>query len=508
MSQWRFPRDVGLRVDYDDRTPFGSPITTAAAERTRSLFQSAIDHVRAHGLGGLHGSVHRLLDAVIAGDDFAAIAERHDDRWSLRAGVLYPDAQDAPPVSVAMERSNGAHLSAMVDAATWPVLHDWIASLSNEGLADVPEIPTVLRDFLEALAERGLVERCECPPTDARVVGDLTFVGHNSVLVDSGSTRVIADPFLFAEDDAHPGQYQPLSVRQLGPIDAVVITHSHPDHFDPASLLRFPSDIRVIVPVVERETILTTDMARRLAELGFSDVHTMAWGESTTVGDVEISALAFFGEQPTDGDVLHPEVSNHGNTYVVRTPTFGVALLADSGRDHRGDVRDVATSWFRAAGPVDVVLSGYRGWATYPPLHLLSSVAPFFLFAPRASWSSRQQLMNSVADAVDVAERFGATMLIPYGDGGAPWHWQIGLGPRLDGSGVDDDNFDPFPERVAAAARNRVCTPSGEWLGSSVDVVLLHPGESLLGLGTAPRVVRHRGHEWPFATAFDYSHGV
>jgi L-ascorbate metabolism protein UlaG (beta-lactamase superfamily) len=431
------------------------------------------------------------------------IAERRGDRWSLCDGVLYPDPEVAPPAEIALERSNGAHLSAMVDAASWPVVHDWIASLSNEGLPDDPEQPLPIRDLLEALAQHGLVERCAGPPNDAPIDGDLTFVGHNSVLIDSGSTRVVADPFLFAEDDAYPRQYQPLAVRQLGPVDAVVITHSHPDHFDPASLLRFPSDVRVIVPMVERETILTTDMRLRLAELGFSNIHAMAWGDSTTVRDVEISALPFYGEQPTDGDVLHPEVSNHGNTYVVRTPTFGVALLADSGRDHRGDVRDVATSWARKAGPVDVVLSGYRGWATYPPLHLLSSVAPFFLFAPRTSWASRQQLMNSASDAVDVAERFGAATLVPYGDGGAPWHWRIGLGPRLDGSGVDDDNFDPFPARVAAAGRNRVHTPNGERLGSSVDVVLLHPGESLAGAGSAPRVVRHRGHEWPFAYGFE-----
>ena len=85
------------------------------------------------------------------------------------------------------------------------------------------------------------------------------------------------------------------------------------------------------------------------------------------------------------------------------------------------------------AGFGGLVFSGYRGWQLYPFQLLFSSVSRFLLFVPPSLWSTRQQLMNSVDDAIDVAEGWGARYLVPYADGGAPWYWDIGLGPRLDG---------------------------------------------------------------------------
>jgi hypothetical protein len=189
-----------------------------------------------------------------------------------------------------------------------------------------------------------------------------------------------------------------------------------------------------------------------IAELGFVDVRPLGWWRSTRLGELEVTALPFYGEQPTEGEVLHPEIRKIGNTYVVRAPGWSAAFLADSGRDHLGDVRDVALT----------------------------------------QWSVRQSVMNDVDGLLDTAERFGCRWVVPYADGGAPWFWSIGLGPRLDGSAREDPVFDPFPERVEEAARLRAAATS------TPRVLLLRPGDSVRGLPDDAEVVRTRGHAWPW----------
>jgi L-ascorbate metabolism protein UlaG (beta-lactamase superfamily) len=309
-------------------------------------------------------------------------------------------------------------------------------------------------------------------------------------------TAVVTDPYLVTpvHDRA---DYRPLPARLVGALDAVLLTHSHPDHFDPGSLLRLARDTPVVVPVIERESILAVDLVRRLTELGCTDVRPMEWWSTTTIGPITITALPFYGEQPGDGPVLHPDVRNAGNTYVVdRSDGRGAAesgeigrvvFLADSGRDHLGDVRDVAGR-VGAEAPVDLVFSGYRAWNAHPAELLLSSVAHFLYFVPPDQWTVRQQLMNGPAEAVQAAAAFGGRWLVPYADGGAPWYWDRGLGPVLDGTGEERPGFDPFPERVVDAAR-----------GSRVDVVLLRPGDSLVVDEGAPAPRRRPGYAWPFA---------
>ena len=95
----------------------------------------------------------------------------------------------------------------------------------------------------------------------AATLPEITFAGHNTVVVRSVIASVVVDPFLFTHRAGFPDTYQPLSRRELGSVDAIVLTHSHPDHMDAATLLRFGRDTQVIVPFIERETVLSVDMA-------------------------------------------------------------------------------------------------------------------------------------------------------------------------------------------------------------------------------------------------------
>jgi L-ascorbate metabolism protein UlaG (beta-lactamase superfamily) len=504
MARHRLRDDVALDVVYEDGAEFGSPLTTKPLEGMRRLFAPVLDHLERRGLDETLQAGPRLIEQVVTSRDFSQVAvTRQDGTWELHPSVCFPDAaRTRPRWLVFRTPGESGPLRLMLDDADWAWVHDLVAKLSVSGVDDSgPHLDVNKRTVLDSLRAFEMLDEPVVDVDDDQTglpTGrpSITFVGHNTVVVQSQRSRVIVDPLFFAATPDNPSTYQPLTPADIGSVDAVLVTHSHPDHFDPASLLRFPARTPVVVPRVERESLLCVDMALRLGELGFTDVRQLAWGSSISIGDVEVNALPFYGEQPSIGEVLHPEVRNWGCTYVVATPTFTVALLADAGRDHLGDIGDVAASWSERAGPVDVVFSGYRGWETQPVQLLFSSVAPYLLFVPPSIWGVRQRLMNNAVDAADVAGRMGARYLVPYADGGAPWHWDAGLGPRLDGHGVEDVDFDPFPHRVVDAVRARAHTTSG----TALEALLLHPGDTLVDVAATPRVATIDGHAWPYGT--------
>jgi L-ascorbate metabolism protein UlaG (beta-lactamase superfamily) len=359
--------------------------------------------------------------------------------------------------------------------------------------ASAPTSPRALA-LWRALVELGAI--AAEPASPALAADGLLFAGHANALVASGGARVVLDPYLWPTSPRFPDDYQPVSASELAPT-VVLITHSHPDHFAPGSLLRFGADLPIVVPAVERENLLAVDMAARLRELGFREVHELPWHGRADIGGARVTALPFFGEQPTVMEQLHPEVRNQGNTYHVAAGPLRCAFLADAGRDRAGSTAQLMLEAHRALGPVDVLVGGYRAWNLYPAQYLTSSVSRYLLFVPPEQLGVRQQIMNDAHDLVDCGELWGARAIVPYADGGAPWHWEIGLGPRLD-QWSEDQDFDPAPDAVLRAARTR-SSVHGAGVRSPVPVLLLRPGESLAradGGGFAVRT--YERHRWPY----------
>ena len=77
----------------------------------------------------------------------------------------------------------------------------------------------------------------------------VTLLGHATVLVESGPMRILMDPVL--QDPFESGMVvscpkRAIDVDRLGPIDVVVVSHRHPDHFDLPSLDRLSRDCQVV----------------------------------------------------------------------------------------------------------------------------------------------------------------------------------------------------------------------------------------------------------------------
>jgi hypothetical protein len=120
----------------------------------------------------------------------------------------------------------------------------------------------------------------------------VTYLGQQGWLLGSNSTRILIDPLLTNEYSPgfsaviHPPRR--ISLAKLPPIDAIVLSHEHADHFNVPSLLALDRRIPVFFP--ERSAVVVRDVIERL---GFRVIGTRP-GDRFAIGDLEL--CCFTGE--------------------------------------------------------------------------------------------------------------------------------------------------------------------------------------------------------------------
>ena len=140
-----------------------------------------------------------------------------------------------------------------------------------------------------------------------------THLGHSCVLLDTGAARLLIDPGTLA-----PG------FESVTGLDAVLVTHQHPDHLDPdrlAPLLRANPDARLLVD------------AGTAGQLTGVDHEVLAPGDAVRVAGARVEVLG--GEHAR----IHPEIPVIANN----------AYLVDDTHLHPGD------SFTTPPDPVDVL---------------------------------------------------------------------------------------------------------------------------------------------------------
>ncbi|MDC0669472.1 MBL fold metallo-hydrolase, partial [Nannocystis radixulma] len=185
---------------------------------------------------------------------------------------------------------------------------------------------------------------------------------HASLLFRSESSAVIADPqFSYATSHSwlHSGEYPN--------IDAVLISHSHADHFCLASLLRFPKNTAIVVPRVERASLLSPPMAEILRAAGFTNVIDAEWFSEHVFGDIRVTVYPFYGEQPwLTFASPDPHLRNWGNTYLVEANGVKTWFLIDSGQEFGRSMLDLCGRVRQEHGHIDVVMSNLREFTWSP----------------------------------------------------------------------------------------------------------------------------------------------
>jgi UDP-MurNAc hydroxylase len=132
----------------------------------------------------------------------------------------------------------------------------------------------------------------------------ITFYANACCAYEQDGFRLLADPWLV--DGAFIGawhHFPPLrtSPEDLAGVDALFISHLHPDHFDPASLEPFRRDIPIVILAAGPNFL-----RRRLEALGFTNLIWVGDGASVTLGPFRLTTYA-----PFEKHVFHEsEVGN------------------------------------------------------------------------------------------------------------------------------------------------------------------------------------------------------
>lgn len=129
------------------------------------------------------------------------------------------------------------------------------------------------------------------PDWSARAPGDrsgargrgvrIVYLGHATLLIELDGVRLLTDPLL--GDRLGPlRRHGPTpDPALLGDLDAVLVSHAHPDHFDPGSLRQVRAAARLLVP---------SGLGRAAARVG-PPVEEVPVGQSVQVGGVKVTAV-------------------------------------------------------------------------------------------------------------------------------------------------------------------------------------------------------------------------
>ena len=147
----------------------------------------------------------------------------------------------------------------------------------------------------------------------------VTHLGHACLLVELADRRLLIDPGNFSS-----------GFEELSGLDAIVVTHNHPDHFDPEPAAR-------LIRGNARATVHTDPLtAEKLRSQGLAAEPTRQ-GDDFTIGDVTVTPV---GERHAFNQDQMPRIPNVG--LVLRA-------VGEPSLFHPGDAYDAEP------GPIDVL---------------------------------------------------------------------------------------------------------------------------------------------------------
>lgn len=118
----------------------------------------------------------------------------------------------------------------------------------------------------------------------------VTFIGHSSFLLRTAGRALLVDPVFATRLILLRRQRKPgILVRDLPPIDAILLTHAHMDH------LNFPS-LRAVVREMRRRgrpapiAIVPNGVEDLVQKIGFREVRSLRWWESTIFESLTITS--------------------------------------------------------------------------------------------------------------------------------------------------------------------------------------------------------------------------
>ena len=133
------------------------------------------------------------------------------------------------------------------------------------------------------------------PPVTQGPKAKMTPVFHAAVVLEYDGKTIFVDPY------DKPEKFAGFSAP-----DMVVITHTHGDHFN--------KEVLGALDLSDAELIGPAAVTEQAGEMGFDKITTLANGESTATGDIDVTAVAAYN-LPKSADAFHPPGKFNG--YVI-----------------------------------------------------------------------------------------------------------------------------------------------------------------------------------------------
>jgi L-ascorbate metabolism protein UlaG (beta-lactamase superfamily) len=172
-----------------------------------------------------------------------------------------------------------------------------------------------------------------------RALNELTWLGHSTVVIDLDGTRLLTDPVL----RRRVWHLRREAVPAFEAVDGILVSHTHFDHLDRASLRRFDRSLPVVAP---------TGVGKLLRGWGFRQVHELGAGDDLELGGLTLRAT-------------HAEHASSRGPLSASTASLGYVLEGSAAVYFAGDT-DLFDG-MAALGPVDVALLPVSGWGPRLP---------------------------------------------------------------------------------------------------------------------------------------------
>ncbi|MBM7567290.1 L-ascorbate metabolism protein UlaG (beta-lactamase superfamily) [Paenibacillus sacheonensis] len=149
----------------------------------------------------------------------------------------------------------------------------------------------------------------------------LTWVGHSTFFIQLGGLNIITDPIWAEKLAFHRRLSAPgINIADVPPIDVILISHSHYDHLNIASLKQLTGSKMLIVPV---------GLADKLRRKGFSSIIELDWWQSAVVRGVTFNFVP--AQHWTRRTLVDTNSSRWGGFVVESKDAPTVYFAGDSG---------------------------------------------------------------------------------------------------------------------------------------------------------------------------------
>ncbi|MGC1872316.1 MAG: MBL fold metallo-hydrolase [Acidobacteriaceae bacterium] len=161
----------------------------------------------------------------------------------------------------------------------------------------------------------------------------VTWMGHSTLLLEIDGMTILTDPVWSERASfvsfAGPKRFYPptLALKDLPPLDAVLLSHDHYDHLDRATI----EQLAVLLKNARTRFIASLGLRKDLESWGIAPekITELNWGQSTTLGsDGSITATP---ARHFSGRSLWGRNETLWSSFVIRGPRHNIFFGGDSG---------------------------------------------------------------------------------------------------------------------------------------------------------------------------------